>query len=135
MRSVVQEDYLGCSVACVAFLCEENYQSAKRKYFRGLGDAGKTGFYCRDIVKALARAGKRCQCKYVKRKRRWKDGTIVFVRRDKKYPKGHYLVKTARGWMDPWINFSVERPLKEKARSGFRKRLPGKAIYSIFPKE
>ena len=57
-------------------------------------------------------------------------GTIVFIEKSKKYPAGHFLVKTAQSsWMNPWINF----PLIKHPVSGFEKKLPGKPIYSIFP--
>jgi hypothetical protein len=36
--------------------------------------------------------------------------------------------------MDPWINFSSRMPDLTRAKSGFRKRLPGEAIYVIYPK-
>ena len=45
MKSIKQEDNLGCSIACVAFICKTNYNTAKKKYFKNLGNAKKTGFY------------------------------------------------------------------------------------------
>ncbi len=67
MKSIKQEDNLGCSIACVAFICKTNYNTAKKKYFKNLGNAKKTGFYCTDIVKALSRANKKYNYKYIKR--------------------------------------------------------------------
>jgi len=58
------------------------------------------------------------------------NGAIVFVERSKKYPAGHYLIKTKKGWMNPWINF----PNISSAKSGFQKVLPGKAQWIIYQK-
>lgn len=54
-----------------------------------------------------------------------KSGTIVFIAKSKKYPEGHYLLKTSKGWMNPWVNFPEITP----ARAGFQKRLPGKVVW------
>ena len=59
-----------------------------------------------------------------------RNGTIVFIERSKKYPAGHYLVKTEKGWMNSWINFPNISPTK----SGFQKVLPGKAQWIIYQK-
>ncbi|MBI5391734.1 hypothetical protein HZB00_01905 [Candidatus Woesearchaeota archaeon] len=64
---------------------------------------------------------------------RFTENTIVFIRRSKDYPAGHYLAKTKTGWMDPWINFDLSSLNLNYAQSGFRKRLPEKAIYAVFP--
>lgn len=133
MKSVKQEDNLGCSIACTAFICKVNYKTAKKKYFIGLGDANKTGYSCRDIVKALNRSGKNFGYKYIKKRKKFKKNTIVFIKRSKKYPAGHFLAWSGKFWMDPWINFDISNPNLKKAKSGFRKKLPGKAIYEIFP--
>ena len=129
---VTQQDLLGCSIACVAFICNTKYENAK-KYFSNLGDANKTGFYCKHIVSALEKAGKQYNYKYLKQKIQFKDDSIVFIKRSKRFPFGHFLVRWNEGWMDPWINFKKNSADLQNARSGFRKRLPGKAIYLIFP--
>ena len=132
-KSVTQEDSLGCGIACVAFVCNVSYKTAKKKYFKNLGDADKTGYFCKDIVKALSNADKMYNYKYIKRKIRLKTNTIVFLKRSKRYPAGHYLVRTINRWMDPWINFNIDKPNVKEANSGFRSRLPGKPIYVVFP--
>ena len=58
------------------------------------------------------------------------EGVIVFIERSKKYPAGHYVIKTKKGWMNSWINFPNIFP----AESGFQKDLPGKAQWIIYPK-
>ncbi len=133
MKTIRQEDNLGCSIACVAFICKTNYSTAKKKYFKGLGDANKNGFYCKDIVEALKKAGKKYDYKYVKNRKRFKKNTIVFIKRSKKYPVGHFLVFSGKVWMDPWINLNILKSDVKKSKSGFRKRLPGRGIYEIFP--
>lgn len=133
-RPVVQEDLMGCGIACVAFICGVGYQAAKRRYFRGLGDADRRGYLCRDMVAALAREGKRYSSKYLKRRMRYPEGTIVFIRRSKRYPAGHYLVRAGDAWMDPWLNLDSAACAIDKARSGFRRRLPGRAIHAIVPR-
>ena len=90
MKSIKQEDNLGCSIACVAFICKTNYNTAKKKYFKNLGNAKKTGFYCTDIVKALSRANKKYNYRYIKRKKKFIKNTIVFIKRSKKYSVGHF---------------------------------------------
>ncbi|MFH1400687.1 MAG: hypothetical protein ABIH41_04145, partial [Nanoarchaeota archaeon] len=57
-----------------------------------------------------------------------KVGTIVFIKPSDRYPAGHYLLRVASGWMDPWINLPSVAP----ARAGIRKRLPGAAQWVLF---
>ena len=131
MKPVVQEDSLGCGIACVAYVCGVKYKTAKERYFRGLGDANKKGFLCKDLVLTFSRAGKVYEYKYLKTRKQLRADTIVFIKRSEKYPFGHYLAKTTKGWMDPWINFSKKELDVTSAKSGFRKRLPGRAVYGI----
>src|SRR3989338_11081952 len=57
-----------------------------------------------------------------------KEGVIVFIEKGKKYPLGHYLIRTKRGWMNPWINFPNISPVK----SGFQNKLPAKVQWVIY---
>lgn len=129
---VTQEHGTGCGVACTAFVLNLTYSEALY-YFLKPAQAWGRGFYCREVVAALGRAGKTYTQSYVKSKGRQLlkiPGMIVFVGRSEKYPLGHYLVRTIRGdWMNPWINFPVIAP----AKSGFQRRLPGKVIYVLYP--
>ena len=131
-KAVTQEDLMGCGIACAAFVLDQNYQATK-KYFRTLGDANKTGYLCRDLITVLARKGKKYSYNYLKKKIRFKENSIVFIKRSKRYSVGHYLVKTKNGWMDPWMNFNPLSIDIKKAKSGFRKKLLGKGIYVIAP--
>lgn len=140
MKPVRQEDPLGCGIACVAFVLGISYRRAKR-YFRRPAEAERRGFFCRDIVFALKRAGKTCEVKCC-RKKTWKPGTIVFIRPNRGYPAGHYLVSTMLKagnrkqvcWMDPWLNLAVQKNFL-KSKAGFRRRLPGMAWYAIVPSQ
>jgi len=130
MKPITQEDPMGCSIACVAFILGISYKKAK-VYFKSLGGPIKTGYLCKDVVKALWGAGLSYDYKYIKRKAIFKAGTIIFIKRSRKYPFGHYLVKTRIGWMDPWINL-IQDPHIKNAKSGLRKWLPSRAIYAIY---
>ncbi|MDO8591580.1 MAG: hypothetical protein Q7R60_01475 [bacterium] len=127
---VAQEDDFGCGVACVANLLNISYQQAL-ELFANPENAGSKGFWCKDIVAALQKAGINTDHRYIKPKtgiQIYQTRTIVFVARGKKYPAGHYLLRIENGWIDPWINF----PLISRI-AGIRKRLPGKPIYAVFP--
>src|SRR3989344_8579991 len=127
MKSITQKDNYGCGIACVAFVWKVSYDYAKKNYFGKPHQANILGYLCKDIVKALSKDKKNYSYKYVKKRIKFKENTIVFIKRSKEYPAGHYLVYTKKGWMDPWINFDKLKPDIKKAKSGFRKRLPGRA--------
>lgn len=129
-NSITQEEPLGCAVSCVAFLTNVDYKTAKKRYFKDIGDPITKGYLCRDVIMALSLAGMQYQYKRIKSRRNFSKGTIVFIQNSKKYPMGHYLVKADKGWMNSWINF----PNVVNAKSGFENRLPGKSTYAIYPK-
>lgn len=132
-KAIAQEDTYGCGLACVAFITGNNYKETKNKNFKNKKTARTFGYLCKDLVQALVRAGRQYGYKYLKRNIGLSNNTIVFIKRSKRYPAGHYLVKTTKGWMDPWINFNVKKIDIRKAKAGFRAKLPGKPIYAIFP--
>jgi len=131
MKAVAQEDLAGCAVACAAFVLGITYGKAL-KLFDSKG-AGKSGYYCREIVEALGRAGKKYSFAYVKPGKRMllkRPMCIVFVKKSGKYPLGHYLARAGCGlWMNPWVNF----PKIKGVKAGFQKSLPGKAQYVVYP--
>lgn len=132
MRSIQQKNNFGCGVACFAFLTKLSYDKALQ-YFES-AQVNIRGYYCRDLVKAFLELDIIYNYRYLTPKLKYKiyrPGTIVFIKRSKKYPAGHYLAKAPKGWMDPWINFDREKNVK-KAKSGFIKRLPEKPIYVLF---
>jgi hypothetical protein len=131
-KPITQEHGTGCGVACTAYVLGVSYQSAL-KLFDKPGNASTTGFYCKDIVRALARKGRlysHCYLKSSKRDLLQQAGVIVYIQRSKKYPLGHYLVRGTNGkWMNPWYNYPCIAP----AKGQFQTKLPGKPIYAIFP--
>lgn len=133
MKNVTQKDGFGCGIACTASVLDLTYEKTKN-LFSNSKQAKDFGFLCKDIVNALKKKGFAYEYKYVKpkiKKRIYKQGTIVFITRSKRFPAGHYLTRDEKkGWMDPWINFLSQM---SKSKSGFRKRLPGKPIYAILP--
>jgi hypothetical protein len=133
MKSITQEDTFGCSLACIAFLLDKNYQEIVK--LAGQDQAHTKGFYCKELVQLLAKLGESYTYKYLKprfKRKIYLDKVIVFIKRSKKYPSGHYLARLNNLWMDPWINFQQGAKV-ENAKSGFRKRLPGRPIYGLFP--
>lgn len=130
-KSVTQKHALGCAVACVAYILNISYKKA-HEFFKNPNYATTRGYYCREIVKALENAGLRYGYRYVKSSKRKLlslDNIMVFIKRSKKYPGGHYLVYRNKKWMNPWINFPYINP----AKSGFSEKLPGKVQWLIYP--
>ena len=127
MKLVKQENELGCGVACVAAILGRSYKNTQKLFPKNKSETH--GFIYKEIVRALNNGGLKYEYKYIKPRLRvgiYEDRTIVFIQRSQKYPEGHYLVRARNKWMDPWINF----PDKDR-KAGFRKKLPGKAIYII----
>ena len=136
-KPIVQEHLLGCAIACTAFILGSNYKSTIKFFKNGKKRARNLGFYCKEIVEVLNNSKGNFEYRYIKDKMKrkiYQDNTIVFIKRSKQYPVGHYLCRFKGFWMDPWINSPKNKNIKE-AIAGFRKRLPGKVIYAIFQKK
>jgi len=132
VKAVAQEDPMGCGIACVAFICGVPYKSGKCLFNRH--DGTKPDCFCPDIVDALQKSGRAYNWSRIRGKRiHFIDGSIVFIRRSRTFPAGHFLVRWKGKWMDPWLNLDATCPDLSRAKAGFRKRLPGKASYYIFP--
>lgn len=131
-RIVVQRHGFGCGVACVAYAAGVSYKKAL-SLFAHPENAEAKGYWCRDLIAALAVAGLAYQHRYFKPRHRkfLKDtGVIVYTRRSAKYPAGHYLVRTKSGlWMNPWANFPEMNP----RIAALQKRLPGTVSYILIP--
>jgi hypothetical protein len=131
-QSITQKLDYGCGVACFAFVCNMTFEEATT--YLGKEYSVKYGWRPSDLVKALNNYGHNYKNKYVRKKHIniCTDGTIVLIERSPKYPVGHYLVLHGGIWMDPWINMPECNELAY-AKSGFRERLPGKAMYALTP--
>ena len=129
MKPISQETIMGCAVACCASLSGLSYKKMQDYFDNGKLKEQTTGFYNKDIVSALNRVGIKAKGYSIKGwgNKKIMIGTIVFIKRSKKYPKGHFLLKTKRGWMNPWMNYPNINP----ARAGFQKELPGKVDWVI----
>lgn len=131
-KSITQKHDFGCGIACFAFATDLTYKQASE--FLGSKQTNSDRFWIKDFNDELNRAGKQYDYKYLKPRflrRIYNDGTIVLIRRSKIYPSGHYLIRHRGFWMDPWINLPQDKDIKQ-AKSGYRKRLPGKPMYALF---
>lgn len=131
-KSITQELDYGCGVACFAFVLGISFQQAL--VILGKDYSVKHGWRPSDLVSALNKNGFKYSNNYVRKKQinTYPDGTIVLIERSPNYPVGHYLVLDNNQWMDPWINMPMDNFL-ENAESGFRSKLPGKAMYALIP--
>lgn len=133
LNHIVQKDPYGCGIACVAFILNKEYFETLNLTKDGSFKAKNSGFSCKDLVMILRKEQKEYRYKYIStklKKKIYNNYTIVFIKRSKRYPSGHYLCRYNKQWMDPWLNFQVNLNIN-KAKSGFRKRLPSKPIYMI----
>ena len=131
---ITQQHDFGCGVACVAFVSGVSYPTAVK--ILGIQQAESTGFWCKELVSNLNLLGLKYKVTYIKPRRQkrivYTESMIVFIRRSKRYPFGHYLARYNGQWMDPWINLLFDKDIRH-AKSGFRKRLPGKPTYAAVP--
>lgn len=129
---ISQKDELGCAVACLAFLTNKSYQEVIDELNRPV--VIKRGVYCKEITSYLNKLGYKANYHYLNSKWRnkiYKHKTMVFIKRDRRYIFGHFLIRYKNMWIDPWINFQKDKNVKN-SEAGFRKRLPGKPIYAVF---
>ncbi len=130
MKLITQEEPMGCGVACVASVLKVSYKKALNLFKNKEHSFGR-GYYCKELIDSL----KKGKLSYTYSKYNdshkdilMKDGTIVFIKRSKKYPLGHYLVRYKGKWMNSWINMPCIAP----AKSGFETKLPGKPQWIIY---
>lgn len=132
-KSITQESDYGCGVACFAFVLGVSYKQAVATL--GREQTVKHGWRPSDLVKALNDKEYRYENRYVRKRasnETYTNGTIVLIERSETYRVGHYLVRHDGKWMDPWINMPQDAAIAN-ARSGFRDRLPGNAMYALLP--
>jgi hypothetical protein len=133
-RLITQKHPMGCGIACIAAVIGSSYEEVIKTSRITPMRAMTVGMTCKDIVRTLRLFHRDAEYCYIKRrfiKRIYKEGSIVFIAPSKRYLYGHYLCRLNGQWMDPWINASKTNWDMTKASAGFRKRLPGKAIYLI----
>lgn len=129
LNPITQKDNLGCAVACTAFVLNRTYEETFKMFGKNTN-----GYLCKEIIAILKKYGENYYYRYLTPKLRrniYFAGTIVFIKRSKKYPSGHYLARANNCWMDSWVNFKNDKNINN-AGSGFRKRLPEKPIYGLF---
>ena len=130
-KPITQEQTMGCCIACVASLLGLSYKKALELFRKEY--ASTRGYYLKDLILALNKKGlKYTYSKFNGNNKKYLGmlGSIVFVKRSKKYPAGHYLLKTSKGWMNPWINYPNINP----AKSGFNKEIPGEIQWILYEK-
>ena len=129
MKPITQEAPMGCAIACCASLADLTYKQMRRYFDEGETKEQTSGFYNKDIVNALSKIGIQAKGHSIKNwgDKKIKVGTIVFIKRSKNYPEGHFLLKTKKGWMNPWANCPNINP----AKADFQKTLPGKIDWVI----
>lgn len=119
---------MGCAVACTASLLGIDYKAALKKFSDGEKKHSGTGFYVYDIKKVLGKHNLNPKTYNLLKKRlKFKIGDIIFTKEETGDSLGHYLLKTPSGWMDCWINYPCVVP----AKSGYRKKYMGKALWLI----
>lgn len=125
-KAVRQEDPMGCGVACVVFLLGKTYRQTLKLFLNSETKASTTGFVSKELVKVL---GNDYRVGFAKRNKSkiYMDGSIVFMRRGKKYTHGHFVARLNGRWMNPYINLP-EYPIQ----AGFQKRLPEQPAFVIF---
>ena len=131
-ESITQEDDFGCGAAYVAFVAQKPYSAITA--LLGQENAKTKGYYCRELVDVLAGFGLAYTYHYLKLHKAdlaYLEGSIVFLKRSKKYPSGHYIVRYRGKWMDSWINFVSNKNIV-RARSGYRQRIPGIPQYVLY---
>lgn len=130
-RMVKQEHTFGCGVACVGYALGLRYRDALTLFVKP-DYAWKKGYYCRDLISALGKAGVEYQHFYFRPKHKRflsVPGVIVYTR-SPSYPAGHYLVRTPRGlWMNPWANYPSIAPV----RAAYQKILTDPIGYILIP--
>ena len=135
---IVQNDEMGCGVACVANRLDISYDQAL-ELFEYTEYAKTVGYKCKYIVSALRGAGVDVRLRHVRAADRddliqgnvdIPTGAIVLLEKSELYPFQHYLLKMDDGWLDPWLNMHDDADVTH-AKAGIRKQLPGRPYYVI----
>lgn len=123
-----QHDLNGCGIACLANLLNEEYIDVRYDFEKLFYQIDK-GIKVFDLVKFLSSKGYRYSNKFFNHNNYNKSeaykfaniiNSITLIRKNDKYPVGHYLLRVENGWIDPWLNY----PSIDNVHAGVRKELP-----------
>lgn len=118
---VTQSEEWGCGVACVASFLGISYGEARdllRKHKGGKTvNATPKGLELHHIAFALQERGYKVIADW-QESSRFCEGTIVCISGNKPYDGHHYMLKTKKGWMDPWHNIG-KKPRKADFRPSY----------------
>ncbi len=140
MKYQHQKDINGCGIACLANLLDKPYDKVKQDFEKKFYSI-KNGIKVFDMVKYLNGLGLKYDLKFFNQNPKHvnkleadnfsrKFNSITLIAKSDKYPVGHYLLRTKKGWVDSWINL----PSIDNVKSGVRKTLPNNPWYVIFQK-
>ncbi|MCX7564492.1 hypothetical protein OS176_13270 [Xanthomonadaceae bacterium XH05] len=120
---VEQKEEWGCGVACVASFLGTTYDDARELLRKQKGgktvQAAPKGLELHHIALALQERGYRVVADW-REPSQFREGTIVCISGDKPYDGHHYIIKTRKGWMDPWHNIGT-KPRKADFRKSYPK--------------
>jgi hypothetical protein len=134
-----QHDINGCGIACIANLLNLPYQQIKQDFEAKFYKINK-GIKVFDMVSFLNGLGMDYTIKFfnhnkydpiLAEKYSKIPNSITLIRKNQIYPVGHYLLRTDKGWIDPWFNF----PSIDGVHAGLRQELVGYPWYVVYPKK
>lgn len=132
---IVQKDDYGCGAACVAFIVGKSYDETV--HLLGKYGAIARGYSLKELVDVLRFYGHSYAYKRADPKSNapnYVNGTIVYIDVPRDYDQGHYLVKCAEGWFDPWVNLPHNKDILE-AKAGIVRHLTSKPLWIAYPRQ
>lgn len=135
-KYIHQHDLNGCGVACLANLLDQGYEETKTEFEKHFYKIDR-GIKVFDLVKFLHFKGLSYSSKFFNHNKfnaKEADSfsrlpnSITLIRKNEKYPVGHYLLRVENGWIDPWINY----PSIDNVHADLRKELPGDPWYVLY---
>ncbi|MDT3488359.1 hypothetical protein [Stenotrophomonas maltophilia] len=133
MELTKQEDEWGCAAACVASLLDIPYGEALERLLHhknGSLEDDPKGLDVHEIIWTLSDY----DLWYIadwRRPSKFPVGSIVCIRGTGAYKDDHYLLRTEKGWMDPWHNIP-----KKDFNALWRSALPmgTQILFTLMPK-
>lgn len=132
-----QHDLNGCGIACLANLIGMDYLDTRNDFETKFYKVDR-GIKFSDLVKFLNSKGFSYSSKFFNHNKYNREeahkfalikDSITLIRKNDRYPIGHYLLRSKNGWIDPWINY----PSINNVHAGLRSELPGEPWYVIYP--